>query len=88
MACDEVFSQPYGMLSRCIKHTRSWNGSAVRRYGADILFFHLTVQVDLCDKSATEKVFDLHRYATKMVLFKVILRGTRKFPFLRMDVQI
>lgn len=38
--------------------------------------------MDLCDKDAIEAVFDLHRYATKIFLDKVILGGTMIFRFL------
>jgi hypothetical protein len=47
------------------------------------------MQVDLCDKKAIENVFDLHRYATKLVADKIILCGTTVFHFpLRVDVQL
>lgn len=34
---------------------------------------HLIMQGDLCEKEAIEAVFDIHRYATKPVVIKLVL---------------
>ncbi len=43
---------------------------------------HLFMQGDLCDKKAIEAIFDLHRYATKLVLALIFLFS------LEIDVQL
>lgn len=47
------------------------------------------MQGDLCDKDAIEAVFDLHRYATKLILDEVIRSGIMIVYFpLQIDVQL